>query len=120
MPQVVTTVSVGMAVVAVSLLALRTPASSDPGAVEPTTLRCTNPYSGATWNVAIDPSRGTADSFPAEITDRSILWRDSVHGGRYEFDRASGELTVTYASSMGGTFLRDSCQDLLEKRASSG
>jgi len=60
--------------------------------------------------VAIDPARSTADSFPAEITDRSIRWRDAARGGNYEFDRGSGELTVVYASSMGGTFLKDNCR----------
>ena len=40
---------------------------SDPVGVESTTLRCTNPFSGASWDVAIDPARSTADSFPAQL-----------------------------------------------------
>jgi hypothetical protein len=85
-------------------------AGQAPAGGEPSTLRCTNPYSGATWDVAIDPKRRTADSFPADITDRSIEWRDLARGGRYEFDRASGDLTVVYASSTGGFFLKDKCR----------
>jgi hypothetical protein len=85
-------------------------AGQDPAGGEPSTLRCTNPFSGATWDVAIDPKKRTADSFPADITDRAIQWRDLARGGRYEFDRASGELTVVYASSTGGFFLRDRCR----------
>lgn len=82
----------------------------DPGGGEPSILRCTNPFSGATWDVAIDSNRRTADSFPADITDRAIQWRDLARGGRYEFDRSSGELTVVYASSTGGFFLKDKCR----------
>ena len=110
MPPLVTTVTIGMSIAAVVALALGTATGSDPVGVESTTLRCTNPFSGATWDVAIDPGKRTVDSFPADITGKSIEWRDSVHGGRYEFDRTSGELTVVYASSMGGTFLTDQCR----------
>ena len=110
MPPLVTTVTIGMSIAAVVALALGTATGSDPADVESTTLRCTNPFSGATWDVAIDPAKRTVDSFPADITGKSIEWHDSIHGGRYEFDRASGELTVVYASSMGGTFLTDQCR----------
>lgn len=104
----VTAVTAGLSIAAI-VLAMAAPPSSDPVA-DPTRLRCTNPASGTTWDVAIDPVKRTADSFPAEITARSIEWRDLARGGRYEFDRASGELTVVYASSMGGTFLKDQCR----------
>ncbi len=110
MPPLVTTVTVGLSIAAVVVLALGTATGSDPAGVESTTLRCTNPFSGAAWDIAIDPARRTAGSFPADITDKSIEWRDSIRGGRYQFDRASGELTVVYASSMGGTFLKDQCR----------
>ena len=96
--------------IALMVLALEAPAGSIQAGAEPATLRCTNPFSGATWDVAIDPARRTADSFPADITDRTIKWHDAAHGGNFEFDLASGELTVVYASSMGGTFLKDSCR----------
>src|SRR5258708_29797942 len=65
-----------------------------PAASEPATLRCTNPFSGTTRDVAIDHARRTADSFPADITDKTIKWHDVTRGWRYEFDRASGELTI--------------------------
>ena len=96
--------------IALMVLALEAPAGSTQAGAEPATLRCTNPFSGATWDVAIDPSRRTADSFPADFTDRTIKWHDAARGGNFEFDLASGELTVVYASSMGGTFLKDSCR----------
>ena len=105
----VTAVTAGLSIAAI-VLAIAAPSDSDSMRVDPTVLRCTNPYSGATWDVAIDPVKRTAASFPADISARSIQWRDLVHGGRYEFDRASGELTVVYASSMGGTFLTDHCR----------
>jgi hypothetical protein len=105
----VTAVTAGLSIAAI-VLAMAAPPSSDTVGADPTILHCTNPVSGATWDVAIDPVKRTADSFPADITARSIEWRDLAHGGRYEFDRTSGELTVVYASSMGGTFLTDQCR----------
>lgn len=112
--QTVTAVTAGLSSAAI-VLALATPADSDPVYVDPVTLRCTNPFSGATWDVAIDPTRRTADSFPAQMTDRHIRWRDTVRGGRYQFDRDTGELTVTYASSTGGFFLKDKCRAVADK-----
>ena len=91
--------------IALIVVQLSAPAGSDPA-----TLRCTNPFSGTTWDVAIDHARRTAGSFPADITDKTIKWRDVTRGWRYEFDRASGELTIVYASSLGGSFLRNSCR----------
>jgi hypothetical protein len=82
----------------------------DPASDATMTLRCTNPFSGTTWDVAIDHARRTADSFPASITDKTIEWHDLARGGYYEFDRTSGELTVVYASSTGGNSLRDNCR----------
>jgi hypothetical protein len=112
----VTVIAAGFSIAAI-VLALEAPSGSDPMVTDPTTLRCTNPFSGATWDVPIDPIKRTAASFPADITDNSIQWQDSVRGGRYAFDRASGELTVIYASSMGGTFLKDKCQFAKPRRA---
>jgi hypothetical protein len=102
-------VAPGLSIV-LMVLALEAPAGPVQVGAEPATLRCTNPFSGATWDVAIDPARRTADSFPADITDRTIKWHDAARGGNFEFDLASGELTVVYASSMGGTFLKDNCR----------
>jgi len=73
------------------------------------TLRCTNPTSGTTWDIKIDYQNSTADSFPAEIKEGNIKWYDVLHGGHYEFDRASGDLTVIFASSTGGFTLKDKC-----------
>ena len=75
-----------------------------------TVLDCTNPSSGTTWNVAVDFDRRLVDSFPADITDSSITWRDTLHGGTYEFDRVTGQLTMRNASSTGGYFLHDQCR----------
>jgi hypothetical protein len=86
----------------------------------PATLRCTNPFSGATWDIAIDHTRRTADSFPATITEKTIRWHDAARGGNYELDRTSGELTVVYASSTGGFFLKDNCQYLQKPENSPG
>jgi hypothetical protein len=109
--RMVTTVAVGLSVAAVvAVFASGTAARPDPAGIDSTTLRCSNPFSGATWEVAIDPKRRTADSFPADITDKTIRWHDAARGGSFELDRASGELTVVYASSMGGTFLKDNCR----------
>ncbi len=74
------------------------------------TLRCTNPYSGAMWELRIDYDRSLADAFPAEITQSRITWHDTSHGGYYFLDRRSGALTITYASSTGGFSLRDKCE----------
>jgi len=73
-------------------------------------LRCTNPVSGATWDMPIDFENNTANSFPATFTDNSIDWHDVSHGGHYSFDRVSGGLTVIYASSMGGFSLKLTCR----------
>jgi hypothetical protein len=95
------------------VLAVGAPAGQDPAGAAAATLRCTNPFSGATRDIAIDQTRRTADSFPATITDKTIRWHDAAHGGNYELDRNSGQLTVVYASSTGGFFLRNNCR-LLE------
>jgi hypothetical protein len=71
---------------------------------------CTNPASGARWQIRIDYERSTVDSNPARITDGHISWRDSSDGGNYTLDRHSGKLTVVVASSTGGYFLYDQCK----------
>lgn len=73
------------------------------------TFACTNPASGAIWRIRIDYDRATVDSFPAQIGDAEISWRDPRDGGNYTFDRKSGELTAVFASSTGGYFLHDRC-----------
>jgi hypothetical protein len=67
-----------------------------------TAITCTNPVSGASWQILIDYSRATVDSFPATITQTAISWFDPKDGGHYRLDRKSGHLSATVASSTGG------------------
>ncbi|MDR3533139.1 MAG: hypothetical protein P4L90_21585 [Rhodopila sp.] len=85
-------------------------ANGQPARAAPTTITCTNPGSAAAWEVRLDFDRGEVDGFPARITDRWISWHDTLNGGYYDLDRASGALTVRFASSTGGYFLHDTCQ----------
>ena len=71
---------------------------------------CTNPFSGASWQIAIDYDLKTVDSNPARIDDMEISWRDAKDGWRYTLDRKSGALTVVLASATGGNFLHDQCR----------
>ena len=95
-----------------AIATLLTASQSRPVSAAVATLRCTNPYSGAMWDLTIDYDRSLADAFPAEITKTRITWRDTSHGGNYLLDRRSGTLTVTYPSSTGGFSLRDKCEFL--------
>jgi hypothetical protein len=71
--------------------------------------QCTNPKSGTSWDVKVDYDRSTVDSFPAEISNSQITWHDTLHGGYYYLDRASGALTFKNASSNGGYALHHTC-----------
>jgi hypothetical protein len=73
-------------------------------------ITCTNPLSGATWQIGIDYGRATVDANPARVSDAEISWRDAKNGWNYTLDRRSGELTVVVASSTGGYFLHDHCR----------
>ena len=75
-----------------------------------TAVTCTNPVSGASWEIRIDYARSTVDSNPARISEAEITWRDAKDGWRYKLDRKSGNLTVTLASATGGNFLYDRCK----------
>jgi hypothetical protein len=75
-----------------------------------TAVTCTNPYSGATWQIAIDYDSNTVDANPASVSEAEISWRDLKDGSNYTLDRKSGKLTVIVASSTGGYFLYDSCK----------
>jgi hypothetical protein len=75
-----------------------------------TAITCTNPVSGASWQIRIDYDRGTVDSNPARIGDAKISWHDAADGGNYTLDRKSGNLTVIVASSTGGYFLYHRCR----------
>lgn len=70
---------------------------------------CTNPSSGATWQIHIDYDRHTVDSNPAVFSDAIIEWQES-NGWKYTLDRKSGNLRVVLASSTGGNFLYDQCK----------
>jgi hypothetical protein len=76
-------------------------------------MTCSNPASGASWQIAIDFERRTVDSYPATISDSTISWRDPRDQGNYTLDRSSGNLTVAIPSSTGGYFIHDQCK--LEK-----
>lgn len=73
-------------------------------------ITCTNPASGATWQIKVDYERRTVDGNPAAINAGEISWRDAKDAGNYTLDRKSGELTVIIASSTGGYFLHDRCK----------
>jgi hypothetical protein len=75
-----------------------------------TVITCTNPASGASWQIKIDYDRRTVDSNPARINDAEISWHDRTDGGNYTLDRKSGNLTGVVASSTGGYFLYDRCR----------
>ena len=82
---------------------------SDSARAAAITFRCTNPKSGTTFDVKVDYDRSTADSFPAKITENQIAWHDTLHGGYYYLDRASGALTFLNASSTGGYATHHTC-----------
>jgi hypothetical protein len=71
---------------------------------------CTNPASGATWQIKIDYAKSTVDSYPAKISDAKIAWHSDGDGGNYTLDRKTGKLTVVVPSSTGGYFLYDDCR----------
>ena len=73
-------------------------------------ITCTNPASGASWQIRIDYDRAAVDSNPARISDATISWHDQTDGGNYTLDRKTGKLTVIVASSTGGYFLHDHCR----------
>ncbi len=91
---------------ALALLALL-PAAGAQAAV--TTWHCVNPHSKAAWDLRIDDEKKLVDAFPAEITAGRVEWHDTVDGGYYSLDRATGALTMRSASSTGGYFLFDRC-----------
>ena len=95
------------AIVFLALAAACLPEIARPGAIAVT---CTNPYSGASWQIAVDYNRATVDSNPARISDDEIAWTDAKDGWRYTLDRRSGKLTVVLASATGGNFLFDRCR----------
>jgi hypothetical protein len=96
------------------IAALTTCVAAGPSEAQPESnapvVTCTNPVSGATWQILIDYERATVDANPADVSDTAISWRDARDGGHYTLDRTSGNLTVIMASSTGGYFLHDHCR----------
>ena len=74
-----------------------------------TAVTCTNPASGARWQIMIDYEQRTVDANPARVSDATISWHDAKDGGNYTLDRKSGALTMVAASSTGGFFLYHQC-----------
>jgi len=74
-----------------------------------TALTCTNPASGASWQIMIDYRKPAVDSNPAEVSGTGSSWFDPKDGSNNVLDRRSGELTARVASSTGGYFRRARC-----------
>jgi hypothetical protein len=97
------------------LLAMLAGAMAGPGVAAQTpagnrVITCSNPASGASWQISIDFERRTVDSYAATISDSTIAWNDPRDLGHYTLDRKSGNLTVIIASSTGGYFIHDQCK----------
>jgi len=97
----------GIAALAAGMAVPALGGETPPGAAA---ITCTNPASGASWQIRIDYDKSTVDSNPARISDTKISWHDAKDGGNYTLDRESGNLTVIVASSTGGYFLYDRCR----------
>jgi hypothetical protein len=98
------------AAIAILAAGMAVPAiGGDPPAGD-TAITCTNPASGASWQIRIDYDRGTVDANPAQISDAKISWHEPKDGGNYTLDRTSGNLTLVAPSSTGGYFLYYNCK----------
>jgi hypothetical protein len=91
------------------MAAFSIPASNGNAEEGAAAITCTNPASGASWQITIDYGKHTVDSNPAEITPGGISWFDPKDGGNYTLDRKSGDLRASVASSTGGYFRRAHC-----------
>ena len=96
-------------ITAMMLGAMNANAAADPAAA-PSSLHCVNPLSGAEWDLAVDLSNKLIDQKPAVITATEITWHDTDAGPNYDFDRSSGVMTKTVASSTGGYVITDKCE----------
>jgi hypothetical protein len=65
-------------------------------------ITCQNKSSGTRWQIKVDYDHKTVDANPATIGDTQIAWRDANDGWRYTLNMKTGDLTVVFASSMGG------------------
>ena len=97
-----------------TLIVLALGGSATPGRAQPNPhgamVTCTNPTSGATWQISIDYDHATVDANAARVSDTEISWRDGKDGSNNSLDLRSGELTVIVASSTGGYFLHHRCR----------
>ncbi len=103
-------VGIGALALSIAVPATAVPAIADDAQSGETAITCTNPSSGASWQIKIDYKRSIVDSNPATISDAKISWRDASTGWNYTLDRKSGNLTVILASATGGNFLHDHCK----------
>lgn len=78
-------------------------------AASETAITCTNPASGATWQIKVDYANSTVDTNAASISDSKISWHDGKENGNYTLDRKTGTLIFTGPSSTGGYFISDRC-----------
>ncbi len=92
------------------MIALAMSLGATSGIAKETPITCTNPASGAQWQIKIDYARGTVDAHAATISATQISWRDTTDGSNYVLDRKSGNLTMVAASSTGGYFLHHRCK----------
>jgi hypothetical protein len=65
-------------------------------------IHCVNPANNYAWNIAVDEAGRKIDGHPATFQGPLIDWTDPSDGSNVEFDRSSGKLTITRASSTGG------------------
>lgn len=78
-------------------------------AASETAITCTNPASGATWQIRVDYANSMVDANAASISDSKISWHDAKENGNYTLDRKTGALTFAGPSSTGGYFISDRC-----------
>jgi hypothetical protein len=71
---------------------------------------CVNPASRTAWPMLVDDRRATVDANPAKITNAEISWFDPRDGSYNIFNRTTGELTASIASSTGGYFRYAHCR----------
>jgi hypothetical protein len=99
-------ITVGIGALAIGLVALCGTAAAEQGEHAMT---CTNPASGAKWQIRVDYDRKTVDSNQARIGEAEITWHDVNDNGNYTLDRKTGNLTMIVASSTGGAFFYARC-----------
>ncbi|MBO0712425.1 MAG: hypothetical protein J2P47_14235 [Acetobacteraceae bacterium] len=100
------TIGGGIGALAIGLMVISGTAVGEQGEHAVT---CTNPASGATWQIRIDYDRNTVDANRARIRAGDITWHDANDNGNYTLDRKTGNLTSIVASSTGGAFFYGRC-----------